>query len=184
MIFRTLAATALFALATAPAALADKYRDRDVPIAAVESLDVERYLGLWYEIARFPNWFEKGCAGVTAEYALREDGQISVVNTCRDGGLDGEVKQSEGVARVEAPGELSVTFVPWLPLPFVRGDYWVLDVTEGYDVAVVGNPKGSTGWILARTPQISDAQLAAAKSVLAGAGYDTSKLFYPQQPGN
>lgn len=134
----------------AHSALAVTYRDRETSIESVTEFDLPRYLGKWYEIARFPNRFERGCEGVTAEYALRTDGKISVLNTCREDAPDGKVKSAKGVASVVAPGQLSVTFVPWLP--FARGDYWVLYIDEAYSLAVVGAPRGTTGWILARTP--------------------------------
>jgi apolipoprotein D and lipocalin family protein len=156
------------------AAMAETYRDRDVQMATVANLDVERYLGKWYEIARFPNRFEKGCEGVTAEYARNSNGTISVLNTCRMGAPDGEAKTADGQAKVVGPGQLSVTFVPWLP--FARGDYWVLYLDEDYSVAVVGAPKGTTGWILARDPSISAAARARAEEALTQNGYDVSRL--------
>ncbi|MGB7316601.1 MAG: lipocalin family protein [Planktotalea sp.] len=164
----------LMALLAALPANAERYRDRSVPMASVAALDLNRYLGKWYEIARFPNRFEKGCVGVTAEYSLRTDGDIRVLNTCRKGALDGPVEQADGSARLEGPGQLSVTFVPWLP--FARGDYWVLYVSPGYDLAVVGAPKGTTGWILARTPEISAQKRQVAEGILTKNGYDINKL--------
>ncbi|WP_338055551.1 lipocalin family protein [Shimia biformata] len=172
---RLVAALSLM-LATTPA-IADSYRDTAVPMQVDTGLDLNRYSGLWYEIARFPNRFEKNCFAVTAEYALREDGKISVVNTCRTGAVDGPVKQAEGVAIVAEPGKLEVGFAPGSSvLPFLRGDYWVLDVTPDYSVAVVGTPAGRTGWILARSPQISDAALSEAMQVLSDNGYDVTEL--------
>lgn len=169
---------ALFAalvLAVMPAiASAENYRDRSVSMSVVTNLDVDRYLGKWYEIARFPNTFERGCVGVTAEYSMRSDGEVNVKNTCVNGTLDGSVEVANGRARVEGPGRLSVTFVPWLP--FARGDYWVLYIDADYSVAVVGAPKGTTGWILARNPQITAAQRRTAEQALAKNGYDISKL--------
>lgn len=152
----------------------DSYRDTDVPMVADESLDVDRYLGLWYEIARFPNRFERDCTGVTAEYGARDDGRISVLNTCRKGSPDGPVETAEGVAEVVGPGRLTVSFVPWLP--FAKGDYWVLDVDPAHSVAVVGEPSGKTGWILAREPALDEAEFDKAVSVLQTMGYDTSYL--------
>ena len=151
-----------------------RYRDTSRPIGVVVNLDIERYLGRWYEIARFPNRFERGCVGVTADYAMREDGKISVVNTCRKGSLDGPVEVAEGVASVVAPGKLEVTFVPWLP--FAKGDYWVLYVDPAYSFAVVGDPRGRTGWILAREPALAQADFDKAVSVLETMGYDTAQL--------
>jgi len=164
----------LISLGLPAAGLADTYRDRSAPIAAVP-VDLARYFGKWYEIARFPNRFEKDCVGVTAEYSRRDDGLVRVVNTCRKDRLDGQIDRIEGQASVLAPGKLSVTFVPWLP--FAKGDYWVLYIDPGYQLAVVGAPKGTTGWILARTPRISAAQLSTAQKALAGNGYDISKLM-------
>lgn len=177
--------TALFALICAILAApvsAKNYRDRSVSMTTVQNLDTERYLGLWFEIARFPNRFEKGCVGVTAEYDLLEDGQISVLNSCRETTLDGPLRQAKGKARIEGPGQLSVTFVPWLP--FARGDYWVLGLRPDYSVAVVGAPKGSTGWILAWTAEISDEDKSWAEAVLRQNGYDTSQLNYVLQEVN
>jgi apolipoprotein D and lipocalin family protein len=153
---------------------ADRFRDQSVPIASVSELDLGRYLGKWYEIARYPNWFERGCQGVTAEYSLRDDGKITVLNTCRKGAPDGPEKTAEGLAWVVAPGQLEVTFTPLLP--FINGDYWVLHIEPDYSMAVVGAPKGSTGWVLARTPEIGEDAYARALAALAANGYDTARL--------
>ena len=107
----------------------------------VENLDLDRYLGKWYEIARFPNRFERGCA--RRDRGIRACGptaRSTVRNTCRKGSPDGPVEVAEGEASVVAPGKLEVTFVPWLP--FAKGDYWVLHVDAAYSVAVVGEPSG------------------------------------------
>lgn len=159
---------------------AQPYGNPDAPIRSVTQLDLHRYAGRWYEIARFPNRFERGCVAVTADYALTEDGQISVTNTCRQGGFDGEVDVAEGRARVEAPGQLSVNFV-WF-LPFIRGDYWVLHIAEDYSLAVVGEPGRDYGWVLSRTPQIAPARYAQALEVLTDNGYDVSQIALVPQP--
>lgn len=168
-----LAALVIAFFASAPAQAAS-YRDSSKPMGVVTNLDLERYLGKWFEIARFPNRFERGCAGVTAEYGRNPDGTISVRNTCRKGTLTGPIKVAEGTARVVGPGKLIVNFVRWLP--FAKGDYWVLYVDPAYSVAVVGEPSGKTGWILARSPQLAAAAYETAISVLQAAGYDTSRL--------
>jgi len=169
----------LFALTlavfSATFATAATYRDQSVPMSVVTTLDLERYLGKWYEIARFPNRFEKGCTGVTAEYAIRPDGKVSVINTCHEDTPTGPMNRIEGQAWVKAPGKLTVTFVPWLP--FARGDYWVLHVEPDYSMAVVGEPKGKTGWILARGKSLSPAKTDRAMKVLEKNGYDTTKLY-------
>ena len=121
--------------------------------------------------------------GVTAEYGRLEDGDISVVNTCHKGTLDGPVEQAEGVARLVAPGKLEVRFAPAFlgALPFVWGDYWVLDVDEDYRVAVIGDPSGKTGWILAREPQIPADEYDRALGVLRANGYDTDAIMRVEQ---
>ncbi len=150
------------------------FREDEKSIETVAHFDADQYLGTWFEIARYPNWFEKGCVGVTAQYTMRDDGQIDVINTCRKDRLDGEISVAKGIARIEDVGKLSVTFSPWLP--FVRGDYWVLGLQD-YQVAVVGNRNGQTGWILARTPSITVNQREWAHLVLENAGYDPTQLI-------
>lgn len=152
------------------------YRDTTVTMQTNGPVNIDRYQGLWYEIARFPNSFEEGCVGVTADYALNTDGSVKVLNTCRKGALDGPVETAEGVATKQRDegDRLDVTFVPWLP--FARGDYWILDLDADYQVVVVGNPAGTTGWVLARTPAIPEARLEQAYEVLRRNGYDTSRI--------
>ncbi|MEL6169249.1 MAG: lipocalin family protein [Pseudomonadota bacterium] len=149
------------------------YRDTDAPISSIALFDPERYAGQWYEIARFPVPFEEGCVGTVAEYTLQDDGSIGVVNTCREGSLDGPERRVEGSAEVTGPGRLSVRFSS---VPFVRAPYWVLWVDEGYRTAVVGVPSGRAGWILNRDPVIPQDRWAAAVEILAFNGYDVSRL--------
>lgn len=158
-----------------------EYRDTSVPMTTAGPVDLERYQGRWYEIARFPNQFEEGCVGVTADYSLNDDGSVKVVNTCRDIALDGPVSTAEGVATKQRDegDRLDVTFVPWLP--FARGDYWILDLDADYQVVVVGNPSGSTGWVLAREPKISEARLDQALDVLRRNGYDVEQIYLTPQ---
>ena len=153
--------------------LFEVYRDRSVPIASAALFAPDRYLGRWYEVARYPVPFEAGCTGVTADYADLSDGGISVLNTCR--GPDGAVKSTiAGRADVVGPGRLKVRFPA---VPFIAADYWVLWVDEGYRTAVVGAPDGRSGWILNREPTIPPDRLAAAREVLDFNGYDLSRLM-------
>lgn len=148
------------------------YRDQSVPIASKALFDPAQYTGLWYEIARFPTPFERGCVAVTAEYQLIDEDTVSVENICRN--PDGSVKSTiNGSADVVGPGRLKVSFPS---VPFVKGDYWVLWTDESYTTAVVGAPKGTTGWILHREPTIRADKLAAAKEILDFNGYDLSQL--------
>ena len=153
------------------------YRD----IAAQRDFVPERYLGRWYEIARFPVVFERGCTATTADYGRIDDTTVSVVNTCREGSPDGKAESISGTARIVAPGELKVRFSS---VPFVAADYWVLWVDAAYQTAVVGVPSGKSGWILARTPAIDPARRAEAEAVLARNGYDVAKLYDVPQPAD
>ncbi len=149
------------------------------PLQTVAYVDTERYLGRWYEIARFPNRFEEGCEGVTADYALRDDGLISVVNTCYEGAPDGDKKEAKGRARIvdaATNAKLEVSFFG----PF-WGDYWVIGLAEDYSLALVGEPEGRYLWILSRTPTISDEVRASALSDLQAMGYDTDALYWTEQ---
>lgn len=148
------------------------YRDTDTPIASKAVFEPERYVGLWYEVARYPVPFEAGCVGVTAEYGLREDGLLSVLNICRN--PDGaERSRIEGTAEIVGPGRLKVRFPS---VPFVAADYWVLWTDDTYRTAVVGAPNGRSGWILNRDPQIPPDRLNAARAILKFNGYDLSRL--------
>lgn len=152
--------------------------NRSVP-EPLKPVELSRYLGTWYEVGRYENGFEKGCAGVTAQYSLRDDGLIKVVNSCRKGSLSGELKQSVGRAKVVAPAgnKLKVSFFG----PF-WGDYWVLDRGENYDWAVVGEPSGRYLWLLARQPgrPVTDALVKRAGEL----GYNVSMITRTEQAAN
>lgn len=146
------------------------------PLATVPSVDVERYLGRWYQVAYYPNFFQRECTGATtADYAKRDDGTISVVNACRTATGDTRV---EGVARIVGPAKLEVRFAPaWLSfLPFVWGDYWVIDLAPDYSHAVVGAPSREYLWILARSPQLDEAVYQRIVGRLSALGYDPAKV--------
>ncbi len=156
------------------ACVGPSYRDTGAPIAAQRDFQPERYLGRWYEIARYPVSFEEGCTATTADYGPIDAETLSVLNTCRQGAPDGPAEQIAGTARIVAPGELKVRFDG---VPFVAADYWVLWVDAEYQTAVVGVPSGRAGWILARTPAIDPARRAEAEAVLARNGYDPARLY-------
>lgn len=155
------------------AGFGEVFRDTDVTISSVALFDPARYLGTWYEVARFPVFFERGCVGVTAEYQQIDDTRISVFNTCRnpDGSIKSEIL---GEAEIVAPARLKVSFPS---VPFGASDYWVLWVDEGYRTAVVGAPNGKSGWILNREPQIPADRLQAAREILDFNGYDLDRLM-------
>ena len=140
-----------------------------LPVADIE---IERYLGLWHEAARLPNGFERNCTDVTAEYGLREDGLISVKNTCHD---NGRVRVAEGRARPSGArageGKLEVSFFG----PF-WGDYWVLERADDYSWAGVGEPSGRYLWVLTRAPALNPAQRAFFETRISALGYRPSDL--------
>lgn len=145
-----------------------------------KAVELQRYLGRWYELARYDNRFERGCEGVTAEYSLRPDGMIKVLNTCRQDAPDGEARSAEGRAKlVEGAGgaKLKVAFFG----PFFA-DYWVLDRADDYSWAIVGEPSGRYLWLLSRTPSPDQATMDAHLKRIAALGYDTRMLRMVRQP--
>lgn len=132
------------------------------PVRTVASVDLNKYLGRWYEIASIPQRFSKGCHCTTADYSLRSDGSLRVVNTCRRGGPEGKLTVASGRASAqdETNSKLKVGFflskVPWVRNLF-SGDYWITALSPTYDYAVISNRKGSSMWILSRTPQLATA---------------------------
>ena len=150
------------------------------PLKSIVQLDVPRYLGRWYEIAKFPNWFQKKCASDTsAVYALRPDASLSVLNQCRQ--ADDEWVQALGLAQQvgdATSAKLQVRFAPaWLSfLPFVWGDYWVVDLDDAYELAAVSEPKREYLWILSRTPVVDPSRYAALMERLKAMGLDTTRL--------
>jgi apolipoprotein D and lipocalin family protein len=144
------------------------------PLEVVPYVDLKRYIGTWYEIARFPHRFQEGCLGSWATYTLLEDGKIRVLNQCYKGSLNGEISSAQGKAWVtdtKTNARLKVRFF-W---PFT-GDYWIIDLGENYDYAVVGHPTRRYLWILSRTPEIDDALYDRILKRLREQFYDVSKL--------
>jgi len=153
-------------------------RTSDAPLTTVAEVDLERYLGRWYEIARYDSRFERGCDGVTADYARGGDGLISVVNTCYREGLDGPPETADGRARV-VPGSRNATLEVSFFGPF-WGDYWIIELDEAeYQWSVVSEPRGRYLWILSRTPQMDPDVLDARLARLDAMGFDTNALVWP-----
>jgi apolipoprotein D and lipocalin family protein len=144
------------------------------PLQTVAKVDMTRYLGRWYEIARLPNRFQKGCVASTADYALRADGEISVINSCRNE-QDGSVAQVTGRAWIvdtASNAQLKVTFF-W---PF-RGDYWIIELGKEYEYAVVGTPNRKYLWILSRTASMDDGLYAAILQRAGQQGFNSSAVI-------
>jgi apolipoprotein D and lipocalin family protein len=149
-------------------------------VTTVSSVDLARYAGDWFEVARYPNWFQKKCAGdVKATYAQRPDGRIDVTNRCRT--ADGKTTAAAGIARVvdeTTRAKLKVRFAPSFLsfLPFVWGDYWIIALDEQYRWAVVGSPDRNYLWILSRTPALDQALFDKAVAQAGANGFDASRL--------
>jgi len=161
-------------------------QDQPVPVQAIPALDLERYAGLWHEVARLPNRFQKRCVGdVTASYELL-DGGIRVVNACRV--ADGTTIRAEGRARLTdrngPASRLKVRFAPALLsfLPMVWADYWVLDLTDGYGAALVGTPDRRYLWVLSRRPELDPATYSRLVGTAARQGFDVARLQRSNEP--
>ncbi len=152
----------------------------DQGLTAIASLDLARYMGSWYEIAKFPNRFQQKCAGDTrADYSLQPDGGVQVINRCRLG--NAEISEALGQARRvgdAGSARLQVRFAPaWLSfIPAVWGDYWVIDLDPGYQLVAVSEPKREYLWVLARTPRVDAIAYDALLGRLAGKGFDLRRL--------
>ncbi len=144
------------------------------PVRTVARVDLARYVGKWYEVARYPNRFQEGCVASTAIYTLLPDGRVEVVNRCREGSPDGPERSVRGKARVVDPdtnARLKVTFF-W---PF-SGDYWILGLGPEYEYAVVGTPSRKYLWILSRTPELPEKAYREAVAIAREQGFDPERI--------
>ncbi|HEX9973559.1 MAG TPA: lipocalin family protein [bacterium] len=153
------------------------------PLKTVPNVNLNRYKGLWYEIAKIPNRFQRKCAsGTTAQYALREDGKIDVINRCFD--KEGKLIEAKGIAQVadsESNTKLKVSFVKIFGLSLFWGDYWIIGLGENYEYAIVGVPDRKYGWILSRTPSLSQEKLEEIYKILREQGYNPEEFEMTQQ---
>ena len=170
---------AILVLTGAFAQAADKPQPAS-DLKSISALDVPRYMGTWYEIAKFPAWFQKKCVADTrAEYTLQPDGRVQVINHCRQG--SGEMKEALGIGRQIGDAEsskLEVRFAPaWLSfLPMVWGDYWVIDLDPAYQLVAVSEPKREYLWILSRSPKVDPVAYEALLARLSRQGFDLQRL--------
>jgi apolipoprotein D and lipocalin family protein len=152
-------------------------------VTTVDSVDLQKYIGKWYEIAKIPNSFQSNCArNTTAKYKLRSDGRLDVINRCVE--KDGSVNEAHGIAKVvdkKTNSKLEVSFVRILGINLFWGDYWIIGLDKDYNYAVVGTPSRKYGWILSRTPKLSKEQMKSAFKILQQNGYDTNKFELTEQ---
>ena len=144
------------------------------PLATVKEVELNKYLGKWYEIARYEHFFEKGCSDVTATYKLKENGKLTVINRCTK---DGEVSKAigEAYATDRSNSKLKVSFF-W---PFY-GNYWILALDNDYSYAVVGEPSRDYFWILSRTKELSKELTDIILKKMKNWGYERKDLIWTQ----
>ena len=151
--------------------------------SVVKKLDLQKYLGTWYEIARYDHRFERDLVGVTANYSMRPDGKIKVVNSGYKNTLDGEYSEAIGKAKIpdpeNEPAKLKVSFF-WI----FYGDYYVLELDKDYQWAVIGSSTDNYLWILSRTPQMAPEIYTDLLKRIVDRGYDTSALIKVKQKEN
>jgi len=155
-------------------------------VKTVSSVDLQRYMGKWYEIASYPQWFQKDCTASRATYELREDGYVKVLNECNLKEVDGKLKKAKGRAWVvdkSTNAKLKVQFfLPWVKLPFLAGDYWIIMLDkENYSYSVISDPKKKTLWILSRTKKMPENLYQSILEKLRQRGFDLGKLKITKQ---
>ena len=152
-------------------------------VKTVSHVDIDKYMGEWYEIARIPNSFQKKCIGnVTANYTLRADGKVEVLNSCLE--EDGKTDTADGIAKVmdtETNAKLKVSFVSIFGIHLFWGNYWVIYLDENYENAVVGDPSRKYGWILSRNAELAQEELEPMYESLRKNGYKTDDFVPTQQ---
>ncbi|GAB2891866.1 lipocalin family protein [Uliginosibacterium flavum] len=161
--------------------------DAGTDLNTIATLDVPRYMGSWYEIAKFPNWFQRKCSSDTrADYSLQPEGKLQVTNRCKQ--ANGEISEVIGAARQVGPAnspKLKVRFAPaWLSfIPAVWGNYWIIDLDADYQLAAISEPSRQYLWVLSRTPQVNQQAYAALLERLNKQGFDVRKLETTPQGG-
>ena len=148
-------------------------------LQTVLSVDLEKYMGKWYEIASFPQRFQKGCHGTTAEYTLNDKGSVTIENKCFKDSVDGKVSSIKGKAFVvenSGNSKFNIQFF-W---PF-KGKYWIIDLADDYSYAVVSHPTKKYLWILSRNPFMDDTTYLSIITKLKDKGFDVTKIRITHQ---
>ena len=170
-------------------ALAQPPAPAGTPPRTVPRVDLDRYAGRWFELARYPNRFQRKCTGnVVAQYTRTDDGRIRVVNRCTL--ADGSVSEAAGVARLASDdgsnAKLKVRFAPAFLsfIPAVWGDYWILGLADDYSYAVVGDPDRQYLWFLSRTASVSDETYRRLVEIARSQGFDPARIERTPQSGS
>jgi len=172
----------LFLLSIFAGGCENNINKNNVDLTTVKQLDLERYMGTWYEIARFNHSFERNLEGVTATYKLRPDGKITVINQGYKNTLNGKLSRAKGKAKQpnpDEPGKLKVSF-----FLFFYADYYILELDENYRWVLIGSSTDKYLWILSRTPELDKKTLNYIIGKAKQRGYDTSKLIWVKQKIN
>jgi lipocalin len=154
-------------------------KPENMDFSTVKELDLEQYMGTWYEIARFDHSFERGLVGVTASYKLRPDGKITVINAGYKNSFEGKYKTAKGKAKQpnpDEPGKLKVAF-----FLFFYADYFILELDEEYQWVLIGSSSDKYLWILSRTPQLEQETRDLILKKATERGYETDKLIWVEQ---
>jgi apolipoprotein D and lipocalin family protein len=159
-------------------------QEKSLPeLVTVDKVDLKKYVGLWYEVAKIPNSFQDQCIyGTTAEYKIDEDGDIIVTNSCYDD--EGKLDVAEGLAKVvdkNTNAKLEVSFVSFLGIRPFWGDYWIIGLDENYQWAVVGTPGRKYGWVLSRTPSLPDSTMQTIFEILKSQHYNPDDFEISEQ---
>jgi len=155
------------------------------PLESIASLDVPRYMGTWYEVAKYPNWFQKRCiANTSATYTIQPNGMLQVLNRCQkeDGSMSEALGAAKQVGDATSP-KLEVRFAPaWLSfLPFVWGNYWVIDLDPQYQLAAVSEPSRKYLWILSRSKTVEPKAYEALLQRLKQQGFNLDAIEISKQ---
>ena len=156
-----------------------KEKPENMDLSTVKQLDLQQYMGTWYEIARFDHSFERGLVGVTATYELRGDGKITVINAGYKNSFEGKYKTAKGKAKQpnsDEPGKLKVAF-----FLFFYADYFILELDKNYQWVLIGSSSDKYLWILSRTPKLEQETLYYILKKASERGYDTDKLIWVEQ---
>ena len=175
-------ASIIFAASSSPVSNAQN-RSEAAPVATVQTVDLEKYAGKWYEISKIPNRFQRQCTGdTTAEYVIRDDGRIGVTNRCKK--ENGEFIEARGVAEIAdltSNAKLRVSFVRFLWRWWFWGDYWIIGLGKDYEYAIVGTPSRKYGWVLSRTPTMDPEKYQSVSDELIKQGYDPKDFVQTPQ---
>lgn len=154
------------------------FASNNAPLSTESYVDINKYAGRWYEIAKIPNRFQRMCGATRATYSLKDNGKVKVLNECIKL-KDGKLKDAVGQARVFNPGRNSILKVSFAPFPFRRlaeGDYYIIKLGVNYDYVLVGSPTRDYLWILSRTKVLDEEIIQDLLTVAAQNGFDITRV--------